>query len=320
LLTLLGTVGFHSIAGKSWIDSLYLAVNTLTTLGSETLATDDSGKIFVICYVIACLGIFTYSAFSLGQWIVSAEVGAFWEKRRMHRDIDRLRDHYVVCGLGRMGLTICEYLHDRRKPFVVIESNEAIVAQHCAERHWMAIAGDATDDDVLVKAGIGRARSLASVLSTDADNVYVVLSARMLSPSLQIVARASDQKAIEKMERAGATRIVSPFSTGAVKMARFMLNPSIEDFLEVADSRGNDLELAEIQVTGESPFIGKQLMQTDLRSRGIMVIGIRRADGERLMPPDGSAVIQAGDSLFAFGTSDAVNEIIGDDMSARLNR
>jgi len=316
-LTLVGTLGFRITTGKPWIDSLYLAVNVLTTLGSEPMTLDDKGKLFVICYIVACLGIFTYSAFQLGQWIVSAEVGALFERRRMQHDIAKLRNHYVVCGLGRMGLTICEYLHDRKQAFVVVEANEALVHQHCAENGWLYVAGDATDDEVLVRAGIERARALATVLSTDADNVYVVLSARMLAAKLQIVARASDQKAIEKMQRAGATRIVSPFSTGAVKMARFMLNPSIEDFLEVADARGNDLELADIQIGPHSPYIGKPLSETDLRSRGVMVIGIRRANGERLMPPHANAVIQPGDCLFAFGSSEEVNRVIGEYESAQ---
>jgi len=155
-----------------------------------------------------------------------------------------------------------------------------------------------------------RAASLTTALATDADNLYVVLSARMLNPQLKIIARAVDEKAVEKLTRAGATRVVSPFSSGAVKMARFMLNPSIDDFIEIADSHGNELELADIQIAAGSPYSGQRLMDTDLRDLGIMVIGIRRADGERLMPPPGDALIEAGDCLFVFGNSDAVNAIV----------
>ena len=166
------------------------------------------------------------------------------------------------------------------------------------------------------EAGIGHARSLATVLATDADNVYVVLSARMLASGLQIIARASDEKAVEKMQRAGATRVVSPFSTGAVKMARFMLTPTVEDFFEITDTRGHDLELADVQITENSPYVGKKLMETDLREKGVMVVGIRRANGERLMPPPGTAVLMPGDSLFAFGSSAAVNGMIGESEQA----
>ncbi len=310
-LTAFGMLGIRVVTGASWVDCLYITIDTLTTRGNAELKDlDDKGKLFIAFYLVTCLGIFTYSAFQLGHWIVSAEIGSALERRRMKKEIEGLNGHYIVCGLGRMGSTICEYLHERGKPFVVIELDDEVAEQRCTTNDWLCVVGDATDDEVLQRAGIRRARALATVLSTDADNVYVVLSARLLNGNLQIVARASDEKAIEKIQRAGATRIVSPFSSGAEKMARFMLNPTIEDFLEVADARGNELELADVQITADSPYVGKQLMQTDLRDKGVMIIGIRRASGERLMPPPGTAVIQTGDSLFAFGSSAAVNSMI----------
>ena len=311
-LTFAGTLGFRFVRDVSWIDAAYLAVITLTTLGSENPGIDTPSKLFVIFYMITGLGIFTFSAFQFGNWIVSAEFQQVLKRRKMQQRISQLSGHSIVCGQGRMGLAICEYLAERGRPFVVVDIDDDRVAEICHERKWPYVPGDATDDDVLRLAGIDRATSLTTVLATDSDNLYVVLSARMLNGQLKIIARASEQKAIEKLERAGATRVVSPFSTGAVKMARFMLNPSIEDFIEIADARGNDLELADIQIDSTSPFVGQKLMETDLRGRGIMVIGIRRANGDRLMPPPGNAVIHPGDSLFVFGNSDAVNSILGE--------
>jgi len=313
LLILAGMVGFHIFSEPGWLESLYLAIITLTTVGSrEPEHLDADGKVFVMCYLICGLSVFSYSAFQLGSVVVNAELRGIFERRKMQQQIDQLRDHYIVAGLGRMGDTICEYLQQRKKPFVIVDVNEERLKEVCKEAGWMFIHGDATDDSVLKAAGIDRARSLASVLPTDADNVYVILSARLLNSKLQIVARASTEKAIEKMERAGASRVISPFSTGAVKIARFMINPSIEDFLEVADNRGADWELADVLIRESSSLVGKKLMETDLRDRGVMVIGIRRASGERLMPPPGSAVIHAGDSLFAFGSASAVNAMIGE--------
>jgi voltage-gated potassium channel len=138
------------------------------------------------------------------------------------------------------------------------------------------------------------------------------LTARLLSSKIEIIARASDEGAALKLERAGANRVVSPYSTGAQKIARFMLNPNIEDFLEIADHKGQDLELADVQIASDSPYVGKQLMETDLRDAGVMIVGIRRKNGDRLMPPPGNAVIQAGDCLFAFGSTTAVNRMIGE--------
>jgi voltage-gated potassium channel len=312
-LTLAGTLGLRLIEGARWFDCLYMAILTLTTVGySEVIPLSDAGRAFIIVYLTVGLGTFTYSAFQLGQWIASAQVRSLLERRRMEKAIAKLDDHFIVCGMGRMGRTICNYFAERGRPFVVVDHDEEAAAACCEENGWLYVLGDATDDSTLVRAGIERARALTSVLSTDADNVYVVLSARMLNAKLQIVARASEEKAIEKIERAGATRVVSPFSSGAVKMARFMLNPSIEDFLEIADDRGNELELADVQIDENSPYVGKQLAETDLRDKGVMVIGIRRANGERLMPPPGSTVLHSGDSLFAFGSADAVNTMIGD--------
>ncbi len=319
-LTIVGAVGFRLLTTYDWVDCFYLAVVTLTTVGSaQPDPLTDGVKIFIIGYLISGLGLFTYSGFSLGQAIISAQIQSAIERRRIMREkaVESLRDHFIVCGQGRMGTTICEYLDQRGQEFVVIDVNEEQLAATCEQKKWMHVVGDATDDAVLLKAGIERARSLASVLPTDADNVYVVLSARMLASDMQIIARASDEKAVDKMQRAGATRIVSPFSSGAVKMARFMLTPSIEDFLEVADMQGNDLEVADVIISEDSPYVGKQLKETDLRDKGIMVIGIRRANGERLMPPPSTAVIQIGDALFAFGSADSVNEMI--DNTSRTN-
>ncbi|MDA1014243.1 MAG: potassium channel protein [Planctomycetota bacterium] len=310
-LTLIGAVGFHVTTGARWIDCIYMAVITLSTVGyREAVPLGDGGKLFVILFLILGLGTFTYSAFQLGQLIVSAEFRSLLEKRRMARSINELSNHYIVCGLGRVGRTVCGYLDERGTDFVVIDHNEDRLRSRCHEKHWPFIIGDATNDDVLIQAGIGKAQALASVLPTDADNVYVVLSARMLNTAIQIIVRASDERAIEKLERAGANRVISPLTTGGVKMARFMLNPSIEDFLEIADSHGNDLELADIQVTEGSTYIGQRLDDTNLRQNGVMIIGIRRSDGERLMPPPGDALIHEGDSLFAFGTADSVNRMM----------
>lgn len=312
-LTIIGTVGLYLIEGADLLDCLFMAVITLTTVGySDMIGLSPRGKVFIICYLVMGLGVFTYSAFSLGQWIVTVQMRGLWEKRRMERAISKLSGHYIICGMGRMGETIACYLSERNKPFVAIDIDEERLKDCCQERNWLFLHGDATDDEVLKAAGVMRAKSLASVLPTDADNVYVVLSARMLSTPLQIVVRAGDEKAVQKLEHAGATRVISPFSTGAVKIARFMISPSIEDFLEIADAHGADLELADVQIGPGSPYIGKRLMETDLRERGVMVIGIRRADGERLMPPPGTAVIREGDSLFVFGSSAAVNSMIGE--------
>ncbi len=310
-LTVAGTVGLKLLTpkGTSWIDCLYMSVITLTTVGyGETVELGTRGRVFIIIYLVFGLGVFTYSASLLGQWIVNVRLQGLLERRRMENQIQKLSGHFIICGLGRMGAIIAANMHERREPFVVVDRDEERLDELCTEHNWLYVHGDATDDETLLRAGIERAKALASVLPTDADNVYVVLSARLLASELQIIARADNEKAVVKLERAGATRVVRPFSTGAHKMARFMLHPNIEDFLEIADRRGHELELADVQIEADHPLVGKRLMDTTLREQGVMVIGIRRQNGDKLMPPPGTAVIMAGDSLFAFGSTQAVND------------
>jgi voltage-gated potassium channel len=319
-LVVTGTIGFRLIEyGKpeaTWVNCCYMTVTTLTTVGyGEVIPLSENGRIFVMCFLVVGFSSFTYSAFTMGQWLVSNEMQGLLEKRRMTHAIKDMQDHYIICGLGRMGRTICQQLHDRHRPFVVIDCNEEIVAQYCRTHNWPYLVGDATDDQVLKQAGIAQAKSLAAVLPTDADNVYVVLSARLLDKDLQIIARASDDKATSKLHQAGANRVVSPFTTAAAKMARFMLSPNIEDFLEIADHNGRELGLADVQVNSNCSFVGKTLMESNLRDQGVMVIGIRRANGERLMPPPGTAVIQPGDCLFVFGSSEIVNKLVAEQFS-----
>ena len=311
-LLLLGTAGFKFFSPEAaWIDCLYMAVTTTTTVGyGEIVPLGPGGRLFVIGFLACGLGVVSYSAFTFGQFLFSSEIQQLLEEKRMRHLIDGLSGHYIVCGLGRMGITICRHLAERGKPFVIID-REAERLEGEADPGWLHIAGDATDDAVLHEAGIGRAKALATVLPTDADNVYVVLSARLLSARLEIIARASDEAAATKMKRAGANRVVSPYSTGAVKMARFMLNPNIEDFLEIGDQQGQELELADVQIDDRSQYVGKRLAETNLRDLGVIVVGIRRRSGERLMPPPGNAMIEAGDCLFAFGSTTAVNQMIG---------
>lgn len=314
-LTIGGTVGLRIIEGAPWLDCLYMIVISLSTVGYEDpVDLSDGGRVFMMLFLAAGLGVFTYSAFQLGQWVVSDQLWTLREGHRMEREIAKLNNHCIVCGQGRMGTEICRYLEARQTPFVVIDVDEERLLQVSAERKWSYLVGDATDDETLRKAGIERARALAAVLPSDADNVYVVLSARMLSNNIQIISRATEEKAVEKIARAGATRIVSPFTSGAVKMARFMLNPMIEDFMEMADGRGHNLEIADLQVTPDSPYAGKRLSDTNLRERGAMVVGIRRASGETLMPPPPDTLLQSGDCLFAFGNATDINTLIESDV------
>ena len=309
-ILLCGTVGLHLLTGQGLLHSFYQAFILLATVGSqEPQPLNDATMVFIIAYLASGLGVFAYSAIQFGQILVNADLRVLLERRRMERRINKLEGHFIVCGYGRMGRELCNYLHQRRQPFVIIDENAELFTPEMRSDEWLFLQGDATQDDILQEAGIARARALTTVLSTDADNLYVVLSSRLLSPDLQIVARASDEQAAQKMQKAGATRVINPLSSGAIRMARFMLSPSIENFVEVAESEGVDWEIADVHVPQDSPLIDQQLKETNLRAEGIMLLGVCRESGEKFFPPPGDLRINSGDNLFAFGSSEDLGRL-----------
>jgi voltage-gated potassium channel len=308
-LTLIGTVWFSLVRGWSIIDAVYMTVITLTTVGfREVLPLEDSDKVFLSVFLVVSVGVFLYGVVLIGELVVRAELGQWWRKQNMNGSARAPEDHFIVCGAGRMGRLLCENLAARHVPFVVIESNED-VAEDCRQRGWSVICDDATDDDALASAGIQGARGLAAALSSDADNLYVVLSSRLASHSIRIVARASDEASARKMERAGANRVVSPYESGAMKMGQLLTNPRLNDFVEIISDAQVAFDLAGVPVSEASSLVGKRLTETDFRQRGVMIVAIRRSDGKVLLAPDGATCIQGGDELFALGDARAVAEL-----------
>lgn len=309
-ILLCGTVGLHLLTGQGLVHSFYQAFILLATVGSqEPQPLNEVTMLFIVAYLASGLGVFAYSAIQFGKLLVNADLRKLLERRRMEGRINKLTGHFIVCGFGRMGRELCNYLHQRHQPFVIIDENAELVTPEMRRDQWLFLQGDATQDDILKEAGISRARALTSVLPTDADNLYVVLSCRLLSDNLQIVARASDDRAAQKMQQAGATRVINPLSSGAIRMARFMLSPSIENFVEVAESEGVDWEIADVHVPDNSPLVDQQLKDTTLREEGIMLLGVCRKSGEKFFPPPGNLLIHSGDNLFAFGSSDDLRRL-----------
>lgn len=308
VLLAIGTVGFRVFAGGDggWVYAFYLTVISLTTVGYGIDAElDASGQLFVSLYLLCGLGLFTYAVRQAGEAIVVSRLLRPSGRRSMRKAIEHLEDHFIICGGGRMGTAIAEQLAARGRPFVIVEADPDVVDAFCDESKWLGLVGDATDDEVLTKAGLHRAKGLTTTLPTDADNVYVVLSARMLCPDVPIVARATDAGAGEKLKRAGATRIVSPVASGATRMARLLTNPGVDSLLEIAHANGTDIELTEHEVGDACPeLIDKRLDETGLRKKGTMVLAIIRADGAPQIPPEGSAILRRGDVLVSLSATE----------------
>lgn len=310
LLPLVGTAGFMLIEGWSAFDALYMSVITVSTVGfQEVHPLSQNGRMFVIVYLVAGLGVFFFGSVRLGELIVRAEIRDWMGRRHMQNRLSTLSKHFIVCGCGRMGRTICRELAARGLPFAVVDRSETAI-RDCEEQGWISLLGDATDDRVLEEVGIRRAAGLAAVLSCDADNLYVVMSARLLSQELQIVARVDDEKGEVKLRKAGANRVMSLYATGGLKAAQMLANPELEDFLEVFSERGTKLDLAEVHISAGGPYSGKSLDESAFRRRGVIIVGIRRRNHEPLWNPPLTTVLEPDDEVIAMGSSDALARVL----------
>jgi voltage-gated potassium channel len=308
-LTAVGSAWFWLIEGWTLVDSIYMTVITISTVGfSEVNPLTDRARIFVMFFLVVGLGIFMYGVIELGELVIRAELRQWWRRQSMDQELRSLKDHFIICGFGRMGQMVCRQLAEQGVPFVTIDRDEEAM-ELCQQNRWPWILGDATEDRVLAEAGIDRARGLATVLSTDADNLYVVLSARLLRSDLRLIARAYDDLGAEKMQRAGANQVISLYTSGATKMAHLLTNPNLGDFFEFVAEGGMTFDLAEISVTPEDPFAHKSLAESDFRDRGVIIVGIRRNDGTVVLPPSSTTVIEPGNDLFAIGNAAAIAEL-----------
>ncbi len=253
-----GTAGYVIIEGWSVLDSLYMTIITVTTIGFKEVAPlSRSGRIFTIVFVLFGVGVLAYALNTGVRIIFEGEIQKAFGRRKLEKKIQLLMNHYIVCGYGRMGQIICGELRARMEPFIVIEKE---LQEVDADEETLFIFGDATRDRILSAAGIERAKGLVSVLSTDAQNLFVVLSARGLNPDLTIIARAGEEGSQKKLVRAGADRVVSPYQIGGLRIAHTILKPAVVDFLEFATKSGNiELQMEEIRVQERSELTGVSL-------------------------------------------------------------
>jgi len=318
LVVLLGTLWFMVVEGGfTFVEAIYMSVITISTVGfSEVERLDTSGQIFVIILIISGLTVMTYTLGGMGRIIVEGSLKRYVGRRKMLRDIEKLRDHYVVCGHGRMGRILCEELRNENVPFVVIEGDEEL-AEKLAASEYLVVLGDATEDEILDQAGIARAKGLVAVVSNNVDNLYITMSARELcrdsNPDLYILTRATDARAGRKIRHAGADRVISPYTIGGMRMVQALLRPSVYDFVEIAtQSGGLELMFEEVPVVAGSRLDGQALGDSDIRSAyNIIVIAIKRAAGDMAFNPGPGAALVGGDVLITLGDKDQLQRLLG---------
>lgn len=303
----LGTVTFHLVEGWSILDSLYVTAQTVTTVGFGDLTPRTvTGRIFATFFMVVGVGIVLYALTSTVQSIVHSELFAqYGHSRKM----SKLRDHFIICGAGRVGSHLIRSLRAVNGVFLVIESDQKKV-EALMDIGVPVLLRDATLEESLIEAGVEHASGLATCLPDDADNVYVVLTARDLNPNLHIVARAAEEQAESKLIRAGANRVVAPTIIGGHRMAMALTKPAVGDFLDSITA--NDLELGfeQLEVDPVSSLVGRKLSETVIRSElNIVIVSIRRNDGKIIFNPSGETKIEGGDMLIAIGNPESLSRL-----------
>jgi voltage-gated potassium channel len=308
--TALGTLGFRLIEGWSIVDSLYAATQTVTTVGYGDLAPASiNGRIFATIFMFVGVGVVLYSLTATVQSIVQSELLATFGQRRQLRKMSKLRDHFIICGAGRVGSRLVRTLQEGEQPFIVIERDPQKVTE-LADRGVIVLVRDATLEETLKEAGVEHARGLAACLPDDADNVYVVLTARDLNSQLHIVARAAEEQAESKLIRAGANRVVAPTIIGGHRMAVALTKPAVGDFIDSITANTLGLALEQLEVGPSSSLAGQKLSATNIRSElDIVIVSIRRSDGQTLFNPSGEALIEANDMLIAIGSAESLMKL-----------
>jgi voltage-gated potassium channel len=304
---ILGTVVFHLLEGWSILDSLYVTAQTLTTVGFGDLAPSTRwGRAFAIVFMLMGVGVVLYALTTTVQTIVHSELFSTYGRSRK---MSNMRDHFIICGAGRVGSHLMRSLTATNETFLVLETDSAKV-EALSDLGIPVLARDATLEDSLRDAGVERARGLAACLPDDADNVYVVLTARDLNPKIHIVARAAEEQAESKLIRAGANRVVAPTIIGGHRMAMALTKPAVGDFIDSITA--NDLELGfeQLEVAPASSLVGRKLSETVIRSElNIVIVSIRRSNGELVFNPSGEARIQGGDMLIAIGNPESLTKL-----------
>lgn len=291
------------IEGWDFLDAVYMTVITLTTVGyGEVHEVSRIGQIYTIFLIFIGVAFFLFVAGSVVQFMVEGRIRIILGRRSLDKKIDRLKNHYIVCGYGRIGRVLCNQLKRKPMDLVVIDKNRELIPIFDDDK-VLYVSGDASDEAILHKAGILRAKGLIAVLATDTENVFLVLTARQLNPDLYIIARASQDESKSKLQAAGANRVESPYEMGAVSMAQRIIRPTVTNFLNLAFAhKRKDIQMEEIPVNSSSDLINVMLKDSGIRQQfNLIIIAIKKSDGSMLFNPSYETVIEPGDTVIAVG-------------------
>ncbi len=299
-----GFLGYQAIEGVGPLDAIYMTVITVTTVGfREVVELSAAGKAFTLLLIVAGVGSVSYTAVTAAEFVVEGHLRQYIERRRMHREIETLDNHVIVCGFGRVGRHLAEQLDGDGEPFVVIDTDEDKM-EVVSELQYLHLRGDATEEQVLEDAGLARARAVVAAVNSDADNVLVTLTAKGLSPGTTVIARAKSEENEGKLRRAGADRVIAPSTIGGRRIAQILTRPAVADFLDGIGMGGVDYTLEEVPVLQGSDLSGRSLKDAAVRERfACTVLALRHHGDERLdTHPSPESRLEVGDVLVVMGS------------------
>ncbi len=311
LVTFSGVLGYSIIEGWGFVDALYMTIITLTTTGyHEVHSLSFAGRIFTIILLIVGFDVVAYSATEVMRSIAAINFQAL-RRKKMERRLKTLKDHAIVCGFGRMGKALCKELNRSKYPFVVVEKSPQLI-NDLQKTEYLWIQGDATHDENFEKAGITRARYMVSMVDSDADGIYIALAARNLNPNIQVIVRANEESAEKKILLAGANKVILPYIMSGAKVAKAIINPAIEGFIEITQDIESDqkFQLLDITIKKKSPLVDHSLRTCGIQRKGFLVVGIRNKEQPITFAPDADQKFNEGDSLLVLTTRETFEDTL----------
>ncbi len=303
LIVVFGTIGYMVIEDWNILDSFYMTVITIATVGySEIHHVSDTGRLFTVLIIFLGVGFSLYIAGAIVQLMVEGQIRTIMGRKRLDNKIFQLKQHHIICGYGRIGQVLCNQIKHKPIDFVVIEKNEELIPIMEGD-DILFLPGDATDENILISARINEAKGLVAVLGTDAENVFLVLTARQLNPDLVIIARSCESRSKSKLLAAGANAVESPYDMGAMSMAQRIIRPTVTSFLNLAlTSQRKDIQMEEIPIRPESKLVNVMLKDSEIRSKyNLIIIAIKKANGEMNFNPSFDTIIETNDTMIAVG-------------------
>jgi voltage-gated potassium channel len=308
-------MGYYIFEGMPLFEAFYMTIISISTVGfSEIRPLTVVGRSITLIIIVLGISVGTYTIGIIVRWFVEGELSKIFGRRKLQKKMADLKNHFIICGFGRIGRIICQELYEDNIDFVVIEQNASAIEAIVAEK-YLFLEMDATSEEALMAAGILKAKGLVTAVNSDANNVFITLTAKGLRPDIFVLARSSEEKNEAKLKKAGATKVVSPYMIGARRMAHVLKRPTVVDFIDIA-TMGNRLGLImeEALIDAKSRFTGKNLIDSRLRQDfGVIIVAIKKLSGEMIFNPKPLEILEAGDVIVLLGKKDdlkRMNEIL----------